>query len=368
MLLNKPRKTRALIISLVLIVIVAMLSACGDKNKSGAQGEVLATYKDGSITQSEFDKFFNTVSFFNAQFAAAKDIPGFQEYLLKQMAALDLMLGQVSDESKKNAEEEVKKQMDEIKAYYESKGKSALKDHLKELNITEKDLEDYIRNSLVVMTDLDSKVTDEQIQQYYDNLVNEKVLDVVTVSHILIGIKDMEGKDLRTKEEALTIANEVKGKLDSGADFAELAKEYSDDPGSKDNGGKYENEPLSAKRWVPQFQQAAEELPLNTISEPIETDYGYHIMRVDFRGPRPLDDVKTNIREAITSEQIGEFIESELPNYDFKTNLPEPEPSEAPDSTGTPESTDTPESDKPADANEETPSESPAPSASPAAE
>ncbi|GIP36338.1 peptidylprolyl isomerase [Paenibacillus sp. J2TS4] len=361
---NKRSKTRVLVISLALLLIMAMLSACGDKNKpgAGAQDVDLATYKGGSVTQKEFDTFVNTVTLFDPQFASVKEIPEFQEYLLKQMAALDIMMGQVSEESKKKAEAEVSKQMEEIKGFYETQGKDALKDRLKELNITEKDLENYIQSSMVVMTDLDSKVTDEQVQEYYDNLVSEKVLDIATVSHILIGTQDPEGKEIRTKEEALTRANEVKGMLDGGADFAELAKQYSDDQGSKENGGKYENEPLSAKKWVPEFQQAAEELPVNTISDPIETQYGYHIMRVDSRAPRPLDEVKDKIRESITSEQIGTFIETELPNYDFKTNLPEPEAPEA----ETPDSGEAPESDKPADGG--TPTESPDPSASPAAQ
>ena len=79
----------------------------------------------------------------------------------------------------------------------------------------------------------------------------------------------------------MKIAKEVKTKLDAGEDFAKVAKEYSEDPGSADNGGLYENTPVS--NWVEAFKEAAKTLPINKISDPVETEYGYHVMKVESR-------------------------------------------------------------------------------------
>lgn len=366
MLRSKQRRTNLFLTSLAILLVLVLVTACGNKNDAGGQGaaDELATYKGGSVTKGEFDKFVDTVSFFNAQFASVKDLPEFQEYMLKQMVALDILLEEASEESKQGADEQVQQQMEEIRTYFNSQGENALADQLKELGIAEEDLESYIKKSLIVMNDLESKVTDEDIQQYYDELVAQNVLDVVTVSHVLVALKDQEGADIRTKEEALDRANEVKSKLDGGADFAEIAKQYSDDPGSKETGGTYENEVLGQSMWVPEFKQAAQELPLDTVSDPVETQHGYHVMRVDARNQQPLEEIREPIRDAITSERIGQFIEEELPDYDFKANLPEPsappeEEGQAPEGTEQPEQS--PGTEEPEGSETEAPADSPAP-------
>ncbi|WP_010279379.1 peptidylprolyl isomerase [Paenibacillus senegalensis] len=345
MLQNRQRRARLFLSSLALLLVLVLLAACGNKNEGGeepgeqtAPGDVVASYEGGSVTKAEFDKFIDTVSFFNAQFASVRDLPEFQEYILQQMVALELMYGQAGEESKEGADEEVNKQLEDIRTILTAQGgENAFEEQLETFGITEEDIRSYIQKSFVVMTDLESKVTDEEIQAYYDDLNEQNVLDVVTVSHVLIALKNQDGSDLRTKEEALERANEVKEKLDGGADFGEIAKQYSDDGGSKDNGGTYENEVLGQSMWVPEFKQAAQELPIDTISEPIETQHGYHIMKVSARNPQPLDEVREPIRDTIASEKIAQFISEELSNYNFETFLPQPEPTPEESPEGTPE-------------------------------
>ena len=108
----------------------------------------------------------------------------------------------------------------------------------------------------------------------------------VVVRHILIGHKDAENrteKVTRTQEEAKTRIEEVMSKIEQGEDFAELAKEYSDDPGSKENGGLYEN-PVTAggEEYVKEYEDAAVALEkTGEISDIIETPFGYHILRAE---------------------------------------------------------------------------------------
>ncbi|WP_069871224.1 peptidylprolyl isomerase [Fusibacter sp. 3D3] len=87
----------------------------------------------------------------------------------------------------------------------------------------------------------------------------------VSASHILV------------EDEAT--ATLVKGKLDAGEDFAELAKEYSQDPGSASNGGSLGF--FATGVMVPEFEEVAFGLPVGEISDPVQSSFGYHIIRVD---------------------------------------------------------------------------------------
>jgi parvulin-like peptidyl-prolyl isomerase len=93
------------------------------------------------------------------------------------------------------------------------------------------------------------------------------------VRHILIAVKDKSGKVDFAKSKAK--AEQIR-KLVTNADFAALAKKYSDDPGSKDSGGKYTDTKGS---FVPEFEAVAFSLPTGAISQPVRSQFGYHIIQ-----------------------------------------------------------------------------------------
>ena len=78
---------------------------------------------------------------------------------------------------------------------------------------------------------------------------------------------------------ALAKINDVQKKLKKGDDFAELAKKYSEDPGSKDRGGDLGY--FSKGDMVPPFEKAAQALDVGQVSDVVQTDFGYHIIRVE---------------------------------------------------------------------------------------
>jgi parvulin-like peptidyl-prolyl isomerase len=81
-----------------------------------------------------------------------------------------------------------------------------------------------------------------------------------------------------TDEQARTLAEELRQRLLNGEDFAKLSAEYSDDPGSGSNGGDLGW--FGKGRMVKPFEDAAFSLPLNQVSEPIKSDFGYHLIEV----------------------------------------------------------------------------------------
>ncbi len=93
----------------------------------------------------------------------------------------------------------------------------------------------------------------------------------------------------RTDAEALALAIKVKQQLDAGGDWKKLAAEYSDDPGSKNQGGEL-GWFAKGQGLDPQFEAAAFSLPVGKISDPVKTQFGYHIIEVEQKDPNhPLD-------------------------------------------------------------------------------
>lgn len=137
-------------------------------------------------------------------------------------------------------------------------------------------------------------VSEEEVQKVYGE---DKT---ASVRHILLSTQNMadaEKQEIRKKMEG--ILSRAKG----GEDFAELAKTYSEDPGSKENGGLYEN--FGRGQMVKPFEDAAFSVPIGEISDIVETTFGFHIIEVIKRKKeiRPLDEVRAEIEAQIRQMQ-----------------------------------------------------------------
>lgn len=150
-----------------------------------------------------------------------------------------------------------------------------------------------------------SIVTDKEIEEYY----NDKVIGDIKASHILIkaNYDDSATEDEKNEafEEALTKANEVIAKLNNGEDFAELAKEYSED-GSKDDGGDLGW--FNRGDMVEEFEEAAIALEKGKYTtEPVKSQYGYHIiLKTDQKDKPTLDEVKEDVIDTLADEKMSE--------------------------------------------------------------
>ena len=114
-------------------------------------------------------------------------------------------------------------------------------------------------------------ISDAEARKFYENQVGAQKSDQeVRACHILVESKDK--------------AREVYEKLAHGSDFARLAKEYSKDPGSKDQGGDLGF--FGRGQMVPQFEEVAFRLKKGEVSEPFESQFGWHIVRLDDRRQR----------------------------------------------------------------------------------
>lgn len=130
-----------------------------------------------------------------------------------------------------------------------------------------------------------AEVTEDEMKAYYETYVPE-----IRASHILV------------EDEAT--AQEVEAKLAAGEDFATLAAEYSIDTSNADKGGDLGY--FGPGVMVPEFEEAAYALEEGEISEPVKTDFGYHIIMVTDKPEKaPYDEMTTEIELTLAKEEIG---------------------------------------------------------------
>lgn len=232
------------------------LAAC-----SNPGDEVVVSTSVGDITQEEF---YNSM----------KDIAGDQ--LLQQV-----VVEQILNDKYKVTDEEIEEELKGVKEQYGESYESVLA----QSNLTEETLKTNIRFTLLQEKALkDVEVTDEEIEKYYNQASQE-----LKARHILV-------EDEET-------AKEIKAKLDAGEDFAKLAKEFSTDPGSGEQGGDLGW--FTVGTMVPEFNDAAYALEVDEISEPVQSEHGFHIIQVtekrDVKDYGKLEDKKEEIRESIAA-------------------------------------------------------------------
>ena len=232
------------------------LAAC-----SNPGDEVVVSTNVGEITQ---DEFYNSM----------KDIAGNQ--LLQQV-----VVEQILNDKYKVTDEEIDAELATLKEELGEGYDAALAQN----NLTEDMLKSNIRTSLLQeKATLDVEVTDEEIQTYYDQASQE-----LNARHILV------------EDEAT--AKEIIGKLNDGGDFAKLAKEFSADPGSGAQGGDLGW--FSVGMMVPEFNDAAYALEIDKISEPVQSQHGFHVIQVKEKraveGYGTLEEKKEEISEAIAA-------------------------------------------------------------------
>ena len=153
-------------------------------------------------------------------------------------------------------------------------------------------------------------VTDEELETYYrDNEVRLTLPEQVRVRHILLTWKPMGTTDDRAaiREQMAPILEQAR----SGADFAELASKYSDDSTASQGG---DTGFFNRGQMVPAFEAVAFALQPGEVSDPVETAFGVHILRLEERqGARllPLDEVREQLREHIREERMEAAVEQE---------------------------------------------------------
>jgi parvulin-like peptidyl-prolyl isomerase len=159
------------------------------------------------------------------------------------------------------------------------------------------------RDGPALQAKLDLK--DTEVKAFFDAHPDKfKSPETFTARHILIGTRANGDQKALTDEEAKAKADKVLAEIKGGKTFDAAAKEYSDDPGSKDKGGLYEDTAFG--KFVPEFDQAVRSQPIGKVGEPVKTMYGYHLIEVEKITPavaQTFEAAKDAAKEQATAER-----------------------------------------------------------------
>jgi Parvulin-like peptidyl-prolyl isomerase len=312
--------SRKLFIALVFSLSI-LIAGCNLQAKNDPE---IGTVNGDKITQSEFAKHYNLIkSDFESRQGVVLDETDDADLIARIKSATfdDLVLQKlVRQDAQKQGiavdAAEVDGILSEFKQSQDSAATGGYNKFLDDAKITEKDLRAQIEVSQLYDKLQDQVtgnlvITDDEARQYYDaNPAMFQDEGGMQIYHILVD----------TEEQANDILNQLK----QGGDFAALAQQYSNDTGSKDQGGDVGlvNEDTN---FVAEFKQAALALqPGQLAPQPVKTTYGYHIIKAgDKKAPRQqtFEEVKDQLKAGLANDRKSQTFNNYLEQLKNNANI-----------------------------------------------
>lgn len=301
--LLKKKNIAAIALSLSLVI---GLTGCG----KGPEG-VVATVNDKPITEQEYLLEYATMrnSFVMDQGngdlkVLDEKIPELEnktpdefikEMTLKNLEKMKIIEQDAEKYGIKVTEEDINKLMEE--EIQSAGGEEALKESLAKQGISEEFYKTYLERKILTAKYYNEKFTkiapkDEDVKKYFEEHKDE--MYTANVSHILV----------KDKKEA----KDIKKELDKGANFEKLAKEKSIEPAAKESGGSL-GEITNDSPLIPEFLEAVKAMKSGEISEPVQTEFGYHIIKVEDKKNREFEEIQEELKTKILMDNEMKYNE-----------------------------------------------------------
>lgn len=290
------------------LAVFAVACGGGDGGSESVPANSVAVVGDQAIPKSEFD---DLIAYAKKSYDAQKrEFPkvGTPEYVQLRDQAMRFLVQRTQFEVKAAdldidvSDEAVDKRIDQYIKERHQGDKKKFDAELKAQGLSPEQAQDIIRANLVQeaifnKVTKDVKINDDEVKKYYDkNKAQYGTPETRSVRHVLV------------KEKA--VADRLYGQLKAGGDWKAIAKKYSQDPASKNQGGRMT---ATKGQLVPEFEQVAFSIGDNGISKPTKTQYGWHIIQA--LGPvkksqaTPYDQVKEAIRQQLLQEKRNKEME-----------------------------------------------------------
>jgi peptidyl-prolyl cis-trans isomerase C len=292
-----------------------------------AVGDAAATVNGAPIPMSELETAVSNVVMQNGMDPGNLEVfmGQFGPRILDQLIDGELLFQAAEKGGHKAAKEDVDSAFAELSGRYdvpeefqtEMKNRGYTESKLKTNISKQMSIQKFIQDTIVPQ----AVVPEESVREAYDsNPQNFARQEEVKASHILINSAESDPQE--KKDEALKKAKEIvtKAKAD-GADFAELARTYSEGP-SAPSGGDLGF--FTKGRMVPAFEEAAFSMKVNEVSDPVLTQFGYHIIKVTERkegSTVSFEEVKEKLAQDLKNRMINELIGQELSKLREKANI-----------------------------------------------
>jgi peptidyl-prolyl cis-trans isomerase C len=326
-------------ILLALSVPALLLLACGSVDRSYAAAatevpaarpgpstlpdEVLCRGEGVEVRRSQVDRAmmqYKANALARGQTIPESRIADLEALLLDRLVITRLLMNKATDQDREKA----RKLADQFVAetVEQAGGQAAFERQLLAMSFTGDEFERQILERAVCEEVVERelrervRVTQEQVRRYYDENADQMQRpEMVRASHILLATRDpLTGQELGADERQAKRqqATQLLERARKGEDFGDLAKQYSEDPGSKEQGGEYV---FARGQMVPEFEVASFSLQPGQVSDLVTTQFGYHIIKLHQKIPAEQIEfarVEEDIRESLERREVQETL---LPPY-----------------------------------------------------
>lgn len=294
---------------LKLIGLAALISV----NMVGCGNDTIAKINDVKISRDEYNKIANFL--YATGYVQEDKNKGINNDILSFIIDNEVAYQDAQRENITVEDKDVNEKYEDLKEILKSN--SAYKTKLDEVGVNDDFLKSQVKKDLIVSKYKENfmkniKINDNEIKTYYDNHKDEFTKEEVRASQILISTLDDNNNEVNQeqKEKLKDKAEDILEKLKNNEDFAILAKEYSDDKNSgKDGGdlGYFSKEDKNIDFTNPVFK-----LEKDQLSDIIETEYGYHIVKVTDKKSvtKTLEESKEDIKNKILNQKYTKHIDS----------------------------------------------------------
>ena len=329
------KRIKKLIAAVAIFTLSISVMGCKmiEKTPEAIQKTVYATVGDEKITKADMDEEMKaTIDQLKQQYGddyanneKIKDqLKQMKVQYLNAMVNEKLMLKNAESVGVTPTDDELNeyadKQIEQLKQAYPDDAQ--LQQVLEANGFTEDSYKDYAKKQYKLQKvqeaiTADVEVTDDDAKAYYDENKDSQytVGAGANAAHILIAEKGSDGNiDF---DASLAKANEVKAKLDAGADFAQLASEYGTD-GTKDKGGDLGFVAYNQANYDQDFLAGFKQLSEGQISDPIKSQFGYHIIKatgIKDEVVTPFDDVKEQIKSQLIQQKQSEAFNTKISEW-----------------------------------------------------
>ncbi len=307
--------------ALLMALMVFSLTACSSKESK----DVVAKVNDRVITVSEYEK---TLAMYKKNFEGIYGpdiwttevekgktvIEVIKEQVLNNMVNDEVVYQAAQKEKITVEDKDVDDQLKQFKTQLETN--EEFKTFLKENNIDDQFLKNQLKKDMLISKYKENyigslEINDEKLKEYYDTNQKDYKKEEVKASHILFKTVDDDMKPVSDEDKKIAKkkADDILVRAKNGEDFASLSKEYSEDTVSGNNGGDLGY--FGKGVMVPEFEKVAFELQTGEISGLVESQFGYHIIKVIDKVNEiiPFEDVKEQIKVNIETDSYKEKIE-----------------------------------------------------------
>ena len=312
--------TRAALPAALLAVLA--LAACGSSDER-VPADAVAVVDGEEIARSDFEALIaqakkshkNQKRDFPA--AGSPELQTLRNQIVQYLVQRELFEQEADELGITVTDKQVEARLEQIVKQYFAGDRKQYDQQLAEQGVSETQVRGEVRAQLVsekifAEVSADVRVADDEVAEYYErNEAQYSQPESREVRHILVKTKEM--------------ADDLYAQLRAGADFAALAKQHSEDPGSKESGGKLT---ISKGQTVAPFDQTAFLLETNALSNPVKTEFGYHLIQpLGATKPAkvtPLAEVKASIEQQLEqtkkNEAMTKWVDDVKEDYEDKVS------------------------------------------------